>query len=48
MNTRNTLIGIGRGLLLSIAFLPAVWSGAVAAANLSGRNMADFAMQPIL
>ena len=48
MNIRNTLIGVGRGLLLSIAFLPAVWSGAVAAANLSGRSMADFAMQPIL
>jgi type IV pilus assembly protein PilY1 len=48
MNIRNTLIGLGRGLLLSIAFLPAVWSGAVAAANLSGRSMADFAMQPIL
>jgi len=34
MNIRNTLVGLGRGLLLSIAFLPAVWSGAAAAAYL--------------
>lgn len=47
MSIRRSLAGLLRGMLLSIAFLPAVWSGAAAAANLSARNMVDFALQPL-
>ena len=47
MHIRSSLAGLLRGMLLSIAFLPAVWSGTAAAANLSARNMVDFAAQPL-
>lgn len=45
---RRSLKNLLQGLLFSIAFLPAVWSGAAAAANLSGRTMEEFASAPIL
>ncbi len=48
MSIRSSFSGLLRGLALSLAFLPAVWSGTAAAANLSNRNMVDFAAQPLL
>ena len=41
-NPLNTLKTLSFGVALSIGFLPAIWSAAAFADNLSGRNMIDF------